>query len=352
MLTPHWTKRGIAIVKKKISFRKKAVQAVEKEKKEKIVDDLKKLGLRKGDVVLVHSALSAIGVVEGGANAVIDALVECVGSEGTLLMPSFNRPIEVFDVRKTPCNTGAVPSAFLNRPGVVRSLHPTHSIAGLGLKAKEILRGHEKSPTSFDDDTPYDYLVKHNGKILLVGNNNNTLVHYIELKIGFPNTHAAEQTQVKIVDYEGKEKSVSVKKHTLGERLVIVEDSTPEKRDFVLFQDYLVIPFEERRKEIQAIGFLQKESEFLSSRQKQLERDGTLSFGNVGKAASCLIECKPFAERMIRDLKTNLAKHASEYKEMASASVNWNETQWYFMVWKNKLLLKALKTYRRTFNIR
>ena len=56
--------------------------------KEDIVRGLGELGLRPGDVVLVHSSLSSFGYVEGGADAVIDALLDAVGPEGTVMVPT------------------------------------------------------------------------------------------------------------------------------------------------------------------------------------------------------------------------------------------------------------------------
>src|SRR5262245_25669165 len=73
--------------------------------------DLEHLGLRPGDTVLVHSSLSRLGFVEGGAEAVIDALLDAIGPSGTLCMPSFPfdtyvadylRANPSFDLRQTP----------------------------------------------------------------------------------------------------------------------------------------------------------------------------------------------------------------------------------------------------------
>jgi aminoglycoside 3-N-acetyltransferase len=120
---------------------------------------LRKLGLKKGDIVGVHSSLSSFGYVEGGADAVIDALLDIVGREGTIVMPthSTNRikveltPEEAaagalwlykilpFDPKETPCSTGVIPETFRKREGVMRSLHPMFSVAAIGSKAKEII---------------------------------------------------------------------------------------------------------------------------------------------------------------------------------------------------------------------
>ena len=73
--------------------RKKQLQQQQKNKtgitKQQLIDDLQKIGLKNGDSVLVHSSLSKIGFVEGGAKTVIDALSEVISETGTLLFPTF-----------------------------------------------------------------------------------------------------------------------------------------------------------------------------------------------------------------------------------------------------------------------
>jgi len=119
--------------------------------KEGIQQGLEDVGLAKGDVVFVHSSLSSFGRVEGGADAVVDALLETVGAEGTVVMPTFtwdafhDKERVVFDVAKTPCETGAIPEALRKRPAVMRSPHICHSVAALGLHAKDVM-GDGRSP--------------------------------------------------------------------------------------------------------------------------------------------------------------------------------------------------------------
>lgn len=86
-----------------------------------IVADLRRLGLAAGDVVLIHSSLRSFGHVRGGADAVIDALLRCVGGGGTVVVPtlSFRSDDPVTEV-------------FRRRPGAVRSLHPVSSVAAIG----------------------------------------------------------------------------------------------------------------------------------------------------------------------------------------------------------------------------
>ena len=127
-----------------------------------IADGFRALGLRAGDVVLLHSSLRSFGHVEGGADAVIDGLLDALGDSGTLLAPTLTghdrlspeNPPRV-DLRTAPCWTGAIPEALRKRPGAIRSTHPTHSCAALGARAEELTRGHELSPTPCGVTSPY-----------------------------------------------------------------------------------------------------------------------------------------------------------------------------------------------------
>lgn len=137
---------------------------------------LRELGLREGQVVLVHSSLSSFGHVEGGADSVIGALLAVLGPEGTLCMPTLTyglfspeNPPPLFDPETTPGIVGKIPERFRQRPGVLRSLHPTHSVAALGPMAPELLAGHERSRTPCGPDSPWGRLREVEGVILMVG---------------------------------------------------------------------------------------------------------------------------------------------------------------------------------------
>lgn len=56
--------------------------------KEEIVQKLREVDLEKGDVVMVHTSLKRMGYVCGGAQTVIEALMEVVGKDGTIMMPT------------------------------------------------------------------------------------------------------------------------------------------------------------------------------------------------------------------------------------------------------------------------
>ena len=155
-----------------------------------IREGLTRLGLSAGSTALVHSSLSNFGHVEGGADAVIDALLGVIGPAGTILVPTLtgnenlspeNPP--VFDPVNTPCWTGRIPETFRKRPDAIRSVHPTHSVAAIGADAMELTRDHILSITPCDEFSPYGKLARReDGYILLIGVDHdvNTTMHHVE----------------------------------------------------------------------------------------------------------------------------------------------------------------------------
>ncbi len=152
-----------------------------------IADDLSALGIRRGGVLMVHSSLRSLGQVAGGAETVIQGLLRALGKNGTLLMPALtyervtpDHP--VFDARLTPSNVGAIPEAFRQRPGTLRSIHPTHSVCGYGPLANALLSVHIGDNTPCGLHSPFHTLPDHEGQILMLGCGlePNTSMHAIE----------------------------------------------------------------------------------------------------------------------------------------------------------------------------
>ncbi len=192
--------------------------------KDDITRGLRELGLDRGMDVLVHSSLSSFGYVEGGADAVIDALLETVGDEGTVLVPTLtgsealspaNPPF--FDPDETPCWTGLVPETFRRRPEAVRSLHPTHSVAAIGPKAREYTVGHEFCITPCAPDSPYGRLVDAGGYILFLGVTLacNTTFHYVEEVVGVTYHMQPEWVPARVVK-EGRVQTIHILIHRYG----------------------------------------------------------------------------------------------------------------------------------------
>ncbi|MCM8816802.1 MAG: AAC(3) family N-acetyltransferase [Candidatus Omnitrophica bacterium] len=160
-------------------------------------DDIKKalikLGIKKGDRIIVHSSLSSMGLVIGGAEAVCQALMELIGENGLLMMPSFNHalifknnPDAYFSPIETPTINGKIPETFWRMKNVYRSLNPTHSFAAWGKNAKEFVRQHHKVP-AMGKGSPLELLERCDGKIVLIGTiDSNTFHHVVEMTNNVP----------------------------------------------------------------------------------------------------------------------------------------------------------------------
>lgn len=159
---------------------------------ERIKKDLILLGLKKGDIVLVHTKLSSIGWVNGGPIAVIQALQEVVSKEGTIVMPTqsgglsdpsnWSRPpvpeswwktiretMPGYDPRITPTRgVGIVPELFRTYPNVIRSNHPQVSFAAWGSDAEQLVANHELE-NGLGEKSPLAKLYSAHAKVLFIG---------------------------------------------------------------------------------------------------------------------------------------------------------------------------------------
>ena len=163
---------------------------------QKIASDLQILGVSKGETVLVHSSLRSLGPVEGGAETVVQGLLNALGEEGTLLFPALSFATvgvsnPLFDVRKTPSCVGALPEYFRQRQGTCRSVHPTHSVSGTGKKAPDLLKDHFLDETSCGENSPFRRLREEGDWILFIGCSiaPNTSMHAVEELVTPPYLH-------------------------------------------------------------------------------------------------------------------------------------------------------------------
>lgn len=125
----------------------------------KLLADMKALGIKEGETILVHASMKALGTKET-PETVLDTLQAALGDDGTLLLPALtyeNVTPEhpVFDADKTvPC-IGLLPRTFWRMPGVVRSVHPTHSVCVRGKRAAELTALHGEDITPVGKNSPF-----------------------------------------------------------------------------------------------------------------------------------------------------------------------------------------------------
>lgn len=182
--------------------------------KQDILDALAKAGVGKGQTIMVHTSLSSLGFVCGGAQIVIEALLESVGNDGTIMMPTqswknldptagvhWEEPEEWWQTIRdnwpaynkdiTPTNTmGAVAEMFRKWPGTLRSDHPARSVAANGKYAEHLTTGHDLS-NIFGEGSPVDKLYELDGYVLLigVGYDKNTSLHLADARAEYPGKH-------------------------------------------------------------------------------------------------------------------------------------------------------------------
>lgn len=182
--------------------------------------DLRTLGLE-GETVLVHSSLRSLGWVAGGAQAVVEGLMQAITKSGTLVMPTYTGQytnpagwssppvpdewVETIEEERpafrpavTPTRgVGAVPECFRDFPDVVRSDHPTSSFAAWGDGAETLVADHELDD-GLGDGSPLAAVYERGGQVLLLGTDHetNTSLHLAEYRADVPKT--AKTTRVPV----------------------------------------------------------------------------------------------------------------------------------------------------------
>lgn len=160
-----------------------------------LVQALRAAGVVEGDVVFVHASLGRLGYPERGrsmpaaCSTALDALIEAVGSAGTVLVPTYSYSIgrgETFDPELTPSTLGDFTEHARLQPGALRSADPMLAVSGIGPKAQALLS--DLPRTCYGSGSIYDRLAEGGGKIVMIGLGLfwATFRHYIEEKAGVP----------------------------------------------------------------------------------------------------------------------------------------------------------------------
>jgi aminoglycoside 3-N-acetyltransferase len=180
--------------------------------------DLTALGLPPGATVLVHSSLSSLGWVCGGAPALLAALERALGPAGTIVTPTFTpdlsdpagwrrppippdwwdevrRSMPPYHPDRTPSrNMGALAELVRTQPEAVRSPHPQTSFAALGPLADKLMAEHPPTPR-LGPGSPLDALCRAGALVLFVGAGwrRNTSFHLAEYRADYPGRRWADR---------------------------------------------------------------------------------------------------------------------------------------------------------------
>lgn len=187
--------------------------------KEDLMKYFKDMGLSGNEAIMVHSSMKSIGEVDGGADTVVTAFMEFF-KEGLFMTPThtwaqMSKEYSVFDPKTEPACVGIIPNIFMKKEGVVRSLHPTHSIAAYGKDAEEFIKGEENATSPCPPGGCWDRLREIDAKILLLGvtHTRNTYIHSVDEVMGIEDRLTDEPTLMHIVMPDGSQKDVQMYRH-------------------------------------------------------------------------------------------------------------------------------------------
>lgn len=152
-----------------------------------------RLAIEIGDTIYLSASLNWLGWDGARAIALLDALLDRVGSSGTVLTPSFcftndrNRPDEgfVYDVRRSPCMMGMIYEMFRRYPNAYRSENYYLPVCGIGANAERLLQNQLRVVNPLGGDSVYDRMVKSGAKMVGMGVslNYNVIPHLIDSKL-------------------------------------------------------------------------------------------------------------------------------------------------------------------------
>jgi aminoglycoside 3-N-acetyltransferase len=268
----------------------------------RLVNDLAALGVAAGDVLMVHTRLSAIGWVVGGSGTVVRALLDAIGPDGTLMayagweddtydleelpptwQAAYRTELPPFDRRTSEGvkENGALPERIRTWPGAERSRQPEASMVALGAKAAWITADHPWDEP-YGAGSPLAKLVASDGKVLMLGAPLDTITLL----------HHAEST-AKVAD----------KRRVRYQMPILEDDGTVTWRTIHDINTSIgAFPYESVADEIAATPGMQPGDAEFAAIARQALAAGIGESGRVGTAQSYLFPAVPlhaFAERWL-----------------------------------------------------
>ena len=188
-----------------------------------IRQQIQDLGIEPGDVVLMHSSMKSLAT-DITPEDFLNELMTVLTSRGTLLLPAltyenvtFSNPF--FSAKDSEPCVGILPKTFLKMDGVVRSMHPTHSVCAWGAKADILTRDHMLDNTPVGPNSPFMLLLEYNGKLLFLGDvlHACTFMHGIEEIVKAPYTLNKDTTRYTLTDIAGNVRQKDYYTHNFKE---------------------------------------------------------------------------------------------------------------------------------------
>ena len=144
--------------------------------KDDLVRDLVNLGVQKGDALSLRVSVGSIGWIEGGADTLVEALLEAVGEKGTIVSAAYVHPFplplskenaeKIVKDDRIPSYAGALANAMIKHPDMYRSKHPVNRYVAIGARAYELTKSHTPDKYAYD---VLRILAETRGKNLIIG---------------------------------------------------------------------------------------------------------------------------------------------------------------------------------------
>lgn len=188
---------------------------------------LQQIGLEAGTTLMLHLSVKKIGWLVGGPDILIQALIEVLGQEGTLMMyagwedspyglTAWEAEKQAKYLQECPAFDPAVSRAVVGWsvlaerlrcwPGAERSQHPDGSFVSLGRNAQYLTQDHALC-FGYGLASPLHKLIELNGYVMNIGAplNTTTLLHYAEDQADLPNKKIVEYQMPILTKDEGVE---------------------------------------------------------------------------------------------------------------------------------------------------
>lgn len=285
---------------------------------------LRQAGVEAGSVIAVHSSLTRLGYVDGGAEGMVEHLLGALGPNGTLLMPSFpmTGPMAEYldagvplDIRKTPSRSGALTEAFRLTPGVRRSVHPTNPVCATGPAAEGLLARHDESITPFGPETPFGRLAARDDTfIVMMETHVQTFIHYLQERISLPTLYSPGERTAGVIDEQGVRREVRTKV-TRGYVAFFLAVPGPAGQDpeWIEIRDAVVIYPGRREREIRALGYSLAGYPRAWEHRGELTRKGILRVAPLGKGEVGVLHVRPFVDAVTPELAALVERYRHCY---------------------------------------
>ncbi len=176
---------------------------------EDLLKILETSSINRTGTLLIHSSMKSIGEVDGGAETVLDVFMDYM-KDGLLIFPThtwaeWNLKEGVYNPATEKACVGILPNLFMKREGVFRSLHPTHSVAAFGKRAKDYVKKDESGFTPCPKSGCFGSLYEEDAQILFLGAslNCNTYIHSLEEQMSIPDRINTNERILKIENEDG-----------------------------------------------------------------------------------------------------------------------------------------------------